>query len=326
MKYPLLFLLLTVSFVTKAQKSDYDAMISEGNDLLKRNRVPLAIEKYKDAVKLETTKVEGYYKLGLAYTAYYDGTGLFGDSALSFFNKVLLIDNDYGDVHFCLGRIKGKLHDFTGALSDLNYAIKKHPDTSGYTSRALIKYKLNDLDGACSDFDTSIKLGSKISKLILTNKLLDIKCNLVSIESNEALYNIKFIKAIQTTINKGNEIQVIFSITPKEIEDFPPVVSTKIVYALDNGPEKKVDLMHKEDNLNLTLYDKNIKEKAPELYDLIKDYIDLSTNQKMTILVFKFKNVDKPTVNEMTMVYGCWEKRNTNLRVEKKYEFKVEKR
>ncbi len=139
----------------------------------------------------------------------------------------------------------------------------------------------------------------------------------------EPLYNIKFIKAGQFSNGNHSRISAVFLVTPKELKDFPPVVSTKVIYSLGDEPERKADIMH-NDNVNITVYDKNIKEKSAEIFELVKDQIDLNSNDRMSIFVFNFRELPLKPVEKMTMTYGFWEKNDQNVRVEKKYSFNVE--
>lgn len=141
---------------------------------------------------------------------------------------------------------------------------------------------------------------------------------------SEPLYNIRFVRAAQYPSENNHEVHVIFLVTPKMQEDFPPVISTKIVYSLNNQPDYKADLVHPNDHIRGVAYDQTVKEKSKKIYELIKDSVDLNSKNSMAIIEFIFLNPEGIKVENMSMVYGLWEKQNTNLRVEKRYYFHVE--
>ena len=147
-----------------AQNSNYDNLIKEGKFDLDNNRTLNAIDKFTEAYALSPTCFNAPYYLGLSYLKECQEKNKDCKLCIEFLNKALGIDSNKENIHYALGRCKGLMHDFTGALIDLNIAIQKHPDTSGYTSRALLEVKLNDLNGACWDFYLSSKLGSVLSK------------------------------------------------------------------------------------------------------------------------------------------------------------------
>lgn|GEM_PF-1456041 len=324
-RYLLMLGLICLANIGLAQQSDYNAIMEEGKTALEKNRIPLAITTFSKAIAADSNNVAGYYQLGRAYMKYFDQTNEKADSALYCFNHCLLLDSTaYPDIRGRLGYIKGIMHDFTGALKEYNICINKAPDTGTYSRRALVRYKLNDTDGACSDLHEAVKMGATLPVLMLKKKMLNLHCNWMPEGSKTALYNIRFLKAFHNASVGDCAVQVAFLITPIKPEDFPPVISTKVVYTTDGGVEKKSDILHPQDNINLTTYGKNIKEKSVILCEQLKDLIDFGSKEDMMLLVFTFFNKEMKGVQNMTMTYGCWEKQDNDQRVETKYSFKVQ--
>ena len=324
LKYLFLLSLLCLANIGWAQHKDYDALMEEGKTALEKNRIPLAITTYSKAVAIDTNNAAGYYQLGRAYMKYFDQTKEKADSALYCFNHCLLLDSTaYPDIRGRLGYIKGTQQDFAGALNEYNICINKAPDTGTYSRRALVRYKLNDTDGACSDLHEAVKMGATFPVVMLQKKMINLHCFWMPEESKTALYQIRFIKALHNAPTGDGGVQVVFLITPIKQEDFPPVISTKVVYSIDGGESQKSDILHPHDNINLTTYGKNMKEKAPALYERIKGLVDFTSKEDIMILVFTFLGNEMKGVHNMTMTYGCWEKQNNDQRVEKEYAFSV---
>jgi tetratricopeptide (TPR) repeat protein len=60
----------------------------------------------------------------------------------------------------CSGQCKKQLHDFPGAIADLNKAIKLDPKfAQAYSYRAQPKIHLLNKKGACADWQKAVQLG-----------------------------------------------------------------------------------------------------------------------------------------------------------------------
>jgi hypothetical protein len=121
----------------------------------------------------------------------------------------------------------------------------------------------------------------------------------------------------------GKDVVVFFHVSAADAKDFPPVLSMRVAYFFDDsylmtaaiGQTKKVSLV---------IFGKNIEEKDKLAYNLVKDKVDLKDKSDFMLLAFVFRDLTKKPITEMTVRYGLWEKRNTNIRVEKEYKFHVE--
>ena len=312
-------LLLLITNQSYCQISDYKVFVNEGKELRDKGRFPLSVEKLHKAIGLDRNCVVAYYEMGRTYSRFNDITPVYGDSCLYYFQRAFEIDSNYGELHACLGRIKGVLHDFNGALYYLNIALKKQPDTALYTSRALVEVKLNDMNAACKDFTEAIKLGSKLSRKIVSYNLLGVDCSAYLQPS----CNVQFLRAVETGSGTDKELLVILQVTSAKSNDFPPVVSAKIIYSLDKRPSIKADFMRAQDGISITIYGNNVKEKSEQIYNLVKDRCDLK-REHLSLFVFSFRKLPAEKVEVMSMTYGFWEKNDQDLRVERKYDFKVE--
>ncbi|MDA3842944.1 MAG: hypothetical protein PF588_01075 [Candidatus Kapabacteria bacterium] len=138
-------------------------------------------------------------------------------------------------------------------------------------------------------------------------------------------YNMKFLRAMNLENENSKAVLVLFHVSPKKKEDFPPVVSMKLGYKIsDSGIEKSINISKSKGIVELQLFDKSIREKSPAIYNVIKDKIDINIESKFWILAFYYFNSGDEAVDKMTMTYGLWEKNNHDIRIEEKFEFNVE--
>lgn len=136
-------------------------------------------------------------------------------------------------------------------------------------------------------------------------------------------YNLEFIRALQTTTSNANHILAIFKVTPT-VPDFKLVLSMRVIYGIGQG-EKTVNIQkQKEDNIRISIYGSDVAEKHKRIYELIKDKVNMSAEKDIRLLVFDFYNITKEKIDTMTITYGLWESNNTDIRNEKKFDFKVE--
>ena len=161
------------------QSKEYKMYIENGKQLGERHKYDLANEQFRKAISLDPNNPYAYFETGYFYAECYSSTYTLGDSSIFYYEKVLALDSNYKNIHLQLGHIKGLMHDFTGAIKELDIAVKTNPDTTAYLKRALVRFKLNDNEGVCSDMAKAVELGSWKAKYILLNKLLDVKCNSV---------------------------------------------------------------------------------------------------------------------------------------------------
>ena len=138
----------------------YKKLADEGLELLKQQNIPAAIEKYKQALKIDSSKVEANYGLGTAYLYYCEAKKTDCNNALFYLNKAANINDNYRNCYYNRGRARAYIGDYKGALEDFNAAVKKDStDKESFFSRAMVKIKLKDDNGACEDFYTSGQLG-----------------------------------------------------------------------------------------------------------------------------------------------------------------------
>jgi hypothetical protein len=143
--------------------------------------------------------------------------------------------------------------------------------------------------------------------------------------SDKPSYSLRFLKAVLTGSSDKKDIMLLFYATPNnDKKDWPPVLSMKITYSLNKGPEKTIDVLKKENNATITVYDGSLTEKKPELYEMIKEKLRYIRSDDFLILAFDLRDISSETIEQMTFTYGLWEKNDQDMRVERKYQFGVD--
>lgn len=159
--------LITLSFNSFAQ-TEYDKLVEEGLQLLIQQNAPAAILKYEAAYKIDSTKVEANYGLGVAYLydCQYNGNNCF--TSLSYLNTAIKIDENYRNGYYNRGQCKTFLKDLNGALKDYTKAIKQNSnDPDYYINRAFIYKNIGNKKNACKDLHKAAKLNSTTAKNLL---------------------------------------------------------------------------------------------------------------------------------------------------------------
>ena len=136
-------------------------------------------------------------------------------------------------------------------------------------------------------------------------------------------YNMEFVRAIQFKSEDRNHILVVFKVIPT-IKKFKLILSMKVTYEIGQG-EKSVNVQKQtKDNIRIVIYGKDLAEKNKKLYALIKDQIQLETDEDVRLITFDFYDITTELINKMSITYGLWESNNPDIRNEARYNFTVE--
>ena len=139
-------------------------------------------------------------------------------------------------------------------------------------------------------------------------------------------FNLYYLASDYTDDSNKKSVIVILAVTPIKSKDFPPVLSMKFTYKINNdGSWTTIDLQKQIDKkVSLLILGSSVKEKSPEIYELIKNKIDLISVPDIMLLAFKLDSVSEDDINNLAIKYGLWEKRNQNIRVEKTFNFNIQ--
>ncbi len=138
-------------------------------------------------------------------------------------------------------------------------------------------------------------------------------------------FNLNYIASDYIDTIDKKSVFVVLAAIPINEKDFPPVLSMKFTYKInDETSETILDIMNqKEKKVSVVVYGNEVNEKAPKVYELIKDRIDLNPKKKVMLLGFRLENISDDPIEHLTIKYGLWEKKNQNKRDEKTFEFNI---
>lgn len=118
------------------------------------------------------------------------------------------------------------------------------------------------------------------------------------------------------------DVVVVFHVTTKDTADFPPRLSFPFKCSTFDEVNKETVFDPTKENVQIILNDSNIV-KNEMVYELIKNKVNLRSKDNYFIINFYLKDVTTGPINKLTFYFALREKRNPDIRVEKKYEFNV---
>ncbi len=168
---------IIIPLIIHSKTSPAETTYQEANQLLKTGKYLDAIEKYTDAIKLDSKHLEAYANRGLSYISipdFFRATNKEGelidpdqpawDLAIDDFTFAIELDKQYQHPEIALlfmnrGFAYGNYNKPAESLADYNKAIDLKPDfAEAYCNRALLHYKQDQFDLAESDFQKTIEL------------------------------------------------------------------------------------------------------------------------------------------------------------------------
>lgn len=160
--------------------------------------------------------------------------------------------------------------------------------------------------------------------------LLYVLCVLVlipclGVAQKATTYTCDFIRACSDSSKDGRNVLAVFKVTPL-VQDFKLVLSMRVVYQFQHGNEITRVLSQNEDNIDIIIYGKDIEQKNKFVYNFIKDNVQIEKEpDDVYFIAFIFYGITNDKIETMGMQYGLWERLNTDVRYERKYEFLVDK-
>lgn len=156
--------------VSKADQQKFETLIEEGKVFAKSNKFEEAIGVFKEALKIDNTRVEANYGLGYALSKFCESDTVRCRESLAYYNKAIQIDETYRNSYFNRSFTRFMLSDFAGALEDVNKAISSKPDDGDYYSfRSSLFIIQQDTAKACKDLRKALELGADLPDDILEN-------------------------------------------------------------------------------------------------------------------------------------------------------------
>jgi hypothetical protein len=135
-------------------------------------------------------------------------------------------------------------------------------------------------------------------------------------------FDLEILGAAYTDTVHQNSVVVVFGVTPKSMKDFAPILSMGISYSVNaQSMPTRVDIMNQAPKqVRLVIHGENMPTKAPDLYALTGNRIDIALYEEVQFLVFYFDSISEKPITEMVIKYGLWEKNYPRIRVERDFQ------
>lgn len=164
MKLIRIFILITLCSLSgclgQNQHNNFEKLFEKGQALLKNGDIKKAYSTFDELIKLDSSRVEGYYGAGVAYSLLCNFDSTYCNEAIKLLSSAIYINPRYRRVHYNRGVCYFKKEAFYDALDDFNSAITYNPeDGSSYYNRSLTYLHLKDTLKSCQDFNIGKSLG-----------------------------------------------------------------------------------------------------------------------------------------------------------------------
>lgn len=164
MKNLTLLLLITFSINSFAQ-TEYNKLVEEGKTQLQANQLSLALVKFQEAIKLDSSKIDGHYGLGVTQAAICHRQAKFCNEAIETLSYVIKLDSNFNRAYFNRAQCRLNKLDYYNAISDYNKAIELD-DTDGdyFADRGFTYQQIGNKEKACLDYQKASQMGIKRAK------------------------------------------------------------------------------------------------------------------------------------------------------------------
>lgn len=133
------------------------------------------------------------------------------------------------------------------------------------------------------------------------------------------------IRAAYLNKDHPHSVGALFMVTATDTAHFPPVLSMGISYAVNgDSAMQRIDIQKDPlGRVSIEIFDKNIKEKAPNLYSRIKHRVDMDAHEHLLFLFIRMRNISEEPIKEIELAYGLWEKQDLSVRVEQRFKARL---
>ncbi|MCK9220860.1 MAG: tetratricopeptide repeat protein [Bacteroidales bacterium] len=168
MKKYLFTIFCFVAISACAQNVTCDQLVNQGFELLGQGNFNLAIEKYRDALKINSKKLEAHYGLGVAYSAICLQSGGSCDSAINHFLEADKIKSGYRFTYRNIAICFIRNFQYEKAIEYCSKAIKQDKnDGESYFYRGFSYIKLGKKEKGCEDLKKALEMGYALAKIEL---------------------------------------------------------------------------------------------------------------------------------------------------------------
>lgn len=131
--------------------SSYDSLVATGNKALKKENIFEAIKEYKDAVVIDSNRVEAYYGLGVAQAFLCNQKKLKCKEALINLKWVDDRKPGFEKIDYNLGILYYNLGEYTESVKHYKAALEKEPNDNDVLYNISLAYlELRDTLSACN--------------------------------------------------------------------------------------------------------------------------------------------------------------------------------
>jgi tetratricopeptide (TPR) repeat protein len=170
MKIIFIITLFTLSACGQVKNQQYEKLNNEGLKLLKTGEFLYASEKYKQALNIDSLRIEANYGLGVTKAALCYQTNQNCDDALKYLLKARTILPNYRKTEYNIGVCYMALEKYLDAVNAFNKYIKTNSSSGdAYFNRGYANLMLEKKTKACENFKKAIKYGNVISNDILSS-------------------------------------------------------------------------------------------------------------------------------------------------------------
>lgn len=132
---------------------------------------------------------------------------------------------------------------------------------------------------------------------------------------------IRFLTAKFTDTTSGKNLVAFFLVSTRDSASFPPEVILPPKCTLFEDGREKVILFNAH-NLAVGLYGDDVGEKDKDVYDLVKNLVNFHPKNPQMIIGYTIKDLNY-VFKKMTLTPIFREKRNREIKIEKRIEFEV---
>lgn len=139
---------------------------------------------------------------------------------------------------------------------------------------------------------------------------------------NSGAYQLRFIKAKAVEALNEREVVVLFEVCCTNSKAALPVICPVVKYRIGAELERTVNLTTDED-VRAVVYGKNIEEKAPLIYDYVKDKVNIKSADFREVLAFYVRVQPDDDFDKMSFACALSNNGNQKSGRERRFEFPV---
>jgi len=150
----------TVTTTDSYEINEYDSLLTVAQLLMTTGMTNSAFNLFDSCYKINSSRKEGQYGIGVCYLLQEEINSDFLDSAEQYLSKVFLLDQKYRSVCYNLAVISYKAKKFTNANKYIDLHIQYNKtDPYGYLHKAYILLQDSGNNLVCDQINKAIKYG-----------------------------------------------------------------------------------------------------------------------------------------------------------------------